>query len=171
VCLAQKLARHWKLHHRRGFWRDHPTVSDLARALYNHHITLGSKDARTRALRGTLTKTGPEVREGEEEGFGTAGAGAGGGAGAATPTSIRTGPLFKYMGDKFGTQGDYMDGTLYLSRITQPGQPKGPLAAKAAAAEQAAELAAGACDCVTACMRVRVCVGVECVRVRVCVTV
>jgi hypothetical protein len=132
----QKLARHWKLHHRRGFWRDHPTVSDLARALYNHHITLGNKDARSRALRGTLSKGGPESKEGDVE--------EGGAPGTPTLAPVRTGPLFKYRGDKFGTQGDYMDGTLYLSRITQPGQPKGPLAARAAAEAAASE--SGVCS-------------------------
>ena len=143
----QKLARHWKLHHRRGFWRDHPTLSTLAHALYTHHITLDTTDARAKAARAAFMKSANS--EGKEGGSGGPGGDHDADAGSSSGSTLRrdpSAPMFSYVGDKFGTRGDYMDGTLYRSRIVLPGQPTSAAARHKAAAASASASATTASE-------------------------
>ena len=100
----QKLARQWKLHHKRGFWKEHSTQSALVVGLHQHHTTLLS------------TSRAKTSRPGKEESKD-------GGRETVSPdrdvsrTNASNLPTYG-IGDKFGTRGDYVDGTMYLSRFT-----------------------------------------------------
>lgn len=106
----QKLARAWKMHHQRGFWREHPTQADLIRVLHRHMLTLKApikpKDIKGRRSSLSMTYPGP------------------GGAGKPSeskPMSPGFQTLFKpYAGDKFTTRGNYTNGNIYMSRMQLP---------------------------------------------------
>ena len=98
----QKLARAWKLHHQRGFWRENPLQADLVRVLYAHHLHLQNK---TKEGRKESDRDGKERR---------------GNTSLQALASFAS--IFKpYTGDKFGTRGSYLEGSIYASRMQPPG--------------------------------------------------
>ena len=106
----QKLARAWKFHHQRGFWREHPTQADLIRVLHRHMQTLKTpikpKDIKGRRSSLSMSYPGPGGPAKPAEGKGIS-------------PAFQT--LFKpYAGDKFTTRGNYTNGNIYMSRMRLP---------------------------------------------------
>lgn len=101
----QKLARAWKFHHQRGFWRENPTQADLIRVLHRHMGTLKTpiKPKDIKGRRSSLSLTYPG--QGDQKP-------------ADKPMSPAFQTLFKpYAGDKFTTRGNYTNGNIYMSRM------------------------------------------------------
>ena len=101
-----KLARVWKLHHQRNFWRTHDSVSKLVTALYEHMLTLPPPTPRkTNSPTAPIPKavaTAPPVSTSER-------------TSALSPSELAK--TLGYKGDKFGTRGEYFDGLMYRCRL------------------------------------------------------
>jgi len=121
----QKLARQWKLHHKRGFWKDHASQSSLVVALHHHHVLLTGAAKGKAARQKEESKEAPGTpkeapspleRERDREKD-------------ALPFAVSRLPV--YHGDKFGTRGAYVDGTVYLSRFASRAMDAGDDAKRA----------------------------------------
>ncbi|KAK1941411.1 Vacuolar protein 8 [Phytophthora citrophthora] len=130
----KELAKHWKLHRQRNFWKTNTTKEDLVRTLYRHIntriIPLETRDennvhgspAHLNSTNGTVLSPAPPARHNS-------------GSLGESPRNrsivgIRTCPPSQgphvdsvfggYGGDLFGQRGNYEDGMIYLSRFRKP---------------------------------------------------
>ncbi|KAF1784990.1 Armadillo-type fold [Phytophthora cactorum] len=102
----KELAKHWKLHRQRNFWKTNTTKEDLVRTLYRHINTKiipqetreeNNSHGSPSHLESTHNKTHPPSR------------------------GPRVNNVFSgYSGDLFGQRGNYEDGMIYLSRFRKP---------------------------------------------------
>ncbi|KAL3670346.1 hypothetical protein V7S43_004656 [Phytophthora oleae] len=130
----KELAKHWKLHRQRNFWKTNTTKEDLVRTLYRHIntriIPLEARDENNghgspthlNSPNGTVLSPAPPTRHNS-------------GSLVESPrnrsiVSFRPCPPSRgphidsvfggYGGDLFGQRGNYEDGMIYLSRFRKP---------------------------------------------------
>ncbi|GMF46397.1 unnamed protein product [Phytophthora fragariaefolia] len=134
----KELAKHWKLHRQRNFWKTNTTKEDLVKTLYRHINTkiipqearddnngIGSPSHAMNSPTGTVASPSPPPARHNSVSIiesprnrsviGTL---------RPTPPSSR-GPRVDnvfggYGGDLFGQRGNYEDGMIYLSRFRKP---------------------------------------------------
>lgn len=135
----KELAKHWKLHRQRNFWKTNTTKEDLVRTLYRHINTkiipqevreegngMGSPSHVANSPGGSGMNTmSPSVPTGRHNSVGvTESPRRSVVALRPTPPPSR-GPRIdnvfsNYSGDLFGQRGNYEDGMIYLSRFRKP---------------------------------------------------
>ncbi|KAG2765504.1 hypothetical protein PC129_g9226 [Phytophthora cactorum] len=127
----KELAKHWKLHRQRNFWKTNTTKEDLVRTLYRHINTKiipqetreennshGSPSHLVNSPGGAITPAPPQRNSGS---FIEAPRN----RPIIKPTPPSRGPRVNnvfsgYSGDLFGQRGNYEDGMIYLSRFRKP---------------------------------------------------
>ncbi|KAG7385759.1 Mitogen-activated protein kinase kinase 5 [Phytophthora pseudosyringae] len=134
----KELAKHWKLHRQRNFWKTNTTKEDLVRTLYRHintkiipqeardennghgsptHMMNSSGGAVSSPVPPPARHTSVAVTESPRNRSITAG-------NRPTPSPSqgpRVDNVFSgYSGDLFGQRGNYEDGMIYLSRFRKP---------------------------------------------------
>ncbi|KAF4321192.1 hypothetical protein BBO99_00005196 [Phytophthora kernoviae] len=135
----KELAKHWKLHRQRNFWKTNTTKEDLVRTLYRHINTkiipqevreenngLGSPShlANSPGSPGmaTMSPTAPPGRHNSVNMTESPRSRSITGLRPSPPTrGPRVDSVFGcYSGDLFGQRGNYEDGMIYLSRFRKP---------------------------------------------------
>ncbi|GMF11925.1 unnamed protein product [Phytophthora lilii] len=135
----KELAKHWKLHRQRNFWKTNTTKEDLVRTLYRHINTkiipqevrdesngngLSSPSHLTNSPAGAMASLSPPPRHNSVAVIDSPRNRSIIGGLRPTPPPSR-GPRIDsvfggYSGDLFGQRGNYEDGMIYLSRFRKP---------------------------------------------------
>ncbi|KAE9348698.1 hypothetical protein PF008_g7225 [Phytophthora fragariae] len=133
----KELAKHWKLHRQRNFWKTNTTKEDLVKTLYRHINTKiipqetrdenngnGSPSHMMNSPAGVVASPSPPIRHSSVAIIESPRNRSVIGGLRPTPPPSR-GPRVDsvfgdYGGDLFGQRGNYEDGMIYLSRFRKP---------------------------------------------------
>ncbi|KDO29401.1 hypothetical protein SPRG_05938 [Saprolegnia parasitica CBS 223.65] len=129
------LAKHWKLHRQRNFWKNHTTKEDLVRTLYKHINTKVLPNEKTPLQpEPPMSPTPPLMAPVAPAPTRPYSAGATESPVKRRISRFNTVPdahkgvrvdqaLDPYGGDLFGQRGDYNSGMIYVSRLAKPEKP------------------------------------------------
>ncbi|EQC37272.1 hypothetical protein SDRG_05496 [Saprolegnia diclina VS20] len=130
------LAKHWKLHRQRNFWKNHTTKEDLVRTLYKHintKVLPNEKNPLPLQPEPPLTPTPPLMAPVAPSPTRPYSAGTTESPVKRRVSRFNTMPdarggrvdqaLDPYGGDLFGQRGDYNSGMIYVSRLAKPEKP------------------------------------------------